>query len=111
MSIPSIEEFNALKTRVTAIETAVDAVVAQLADDFTNNAGTLTDNYSDKGLLTNDQYTITNLKNYMVKFKDAAGGEHTLGAAGGMYESSVATGLTAQITDLETAGIISKSAI
>ena len=111
MSIPSIEEFNALKVRVAALESAVDAISAQLDDDFTNNSGALSDNYSDKGLAANDQYTVTNLKNYLVKFKDASGAEHTLGAAGGARESSVVTGLTAQITDFETAGIVSKAAL
>ena len=111
MSIPSIEEFNALKTRVAAIESAVDAISAQLDDDYTNNSGALTDNYSNKGLAANDQYTITNLKNYIVKFRDANGAELTLGAAGGARESAVATGLTSQITDLETAGIISVAAV
>lgn len=107
----SLEEFGALKNRVAALETTIDTLVAQLDDNAKNNGGALSDSYANLGSAGNDEYTVTNLTNYIVKFKDLAGTEHTLGAAGGSQEAATAVGLSSEITDLETASKVSVAAV
>lgn len=110
MSVPQ-EQFDALKTRVTALEGAIDALATQLDDDAKNNAGALTDSYAALGASGNDQYTVTNLKNHLVAFVDGSGVPHTLAAAGSSDEAATITGLTAAITQLETDGYVSVAAV
>jgi len=110
MSVPTTEEFNALKARVASVETTFEALTTQLVVD----QGAIlaaSPAYEGFGLVGNDQYIVTNLKNYMVKFVDGNGTEHFLGAAGGANEDTTITGLTAQIDDLVTASIVTKAAV
>lgn len=111
MSVPTSKEFALLTSRVASLESANNALAAQLADDFTNNSGTLTDNYSDKGVSTTVQYTVTNLTTGLVAFTDALGTAYTLDKAGSAGEAATVTGLTAGISALETKGAVSVAAV
>lgn len=111
MSVPTLQEFANLKGRVASLEAVVDALVAQLDDNAKNNAGALTDSYAALGATGNDQYTVTNQTNSLVKFTDGAGTEHVLGAAGGANEAATAVGMSPGITQLVTDGVVTAVAV
>ena len=111
MSVPTIEQFNRLQSRVTSLEASVDALAAQLDDNAKNNAGALTDDYADLGASGNNQYTVTNQKAYMVKFTDGNGTVYQLGVAGGADEAATVTGMSSELTQLVSDGVVTAVAV
>lgn len=94
------EEFYALKARVAAMEAGLNAVIAKMEDDVANNSGALTTGYDASLSDAAVQYTITNLRNYGIKFTDLKGEEYFLGKAGGSNASVVVFGQSPDVLAL-----------